>query len=263
MQARVASPAVMKASSVMVMVLACFFAASPRLPAQPAGGGRGSGAGQSQPAHAQNPPAAQPPKPANEQNNQNPFPEDISNIPVIPSQNTPSAIYGEGGDAGRISMPASESDPVLSPEDAAAAAEGGEQSSSSSTAGMRDLLSPVNDEKQSRRRHDRNEDEPKFHETAANDESVGKYYLDNQNWKAALSRFESAMVLDPENPDVYWGLAESERNLGQFAEARANYLKVMEYDPGGHLSKEAKKALKNPEIANAKAQTVQSSTTRQ
>ncbi len=262
-EARATVPEAMKAAVAMTMALASLFVLAPLLCAQAQNGGSGSGAGQSQPAHAQNPPAVQSPKPTSQQNNQNPFPEDLSNIPVIPSQNTPSAIYGEGGDTGRIPMPASESDPVLSPEDAAAAAEGGEQSSSSSTAGLRDLLSPVNGEKQSKRGHDKDVDEPQFHETAANDENVGKYYLDNQNWKAALSRFESAMVLDPENPDVYWGMAESERHLGQFAEARANYMKVIEYDPGGHLSKEAKKALKTPEIANAKAQTAQSSTAQQ
>ena len=61
------------------------------------------------------------------------------------------------------------------------------------------------------------------------------------------------MVLDPENPDVYWGLAEAERHLGQFAEAKANYLKVMEYDPDSRHSKDAKKILKEPEMTNARA----------
>ena len=36
-------------------------------------------------------------------------------------------------------------------------------------------------------------EEPK--ETAKEDISVGKYYLDQKNWKAALSRFQSALVL--------------------------------------------------------------------
>jgi tetratricopeptide (TPR) repeat protein len=82
---------------------------------------------------------------------------------------------------------------------------------------------------------------------------VGKYYLDNKNWKAALSRFESALVLDPDNPDVYWGLAESQRHLGNFADARANYQKVVDYDPDSRHGKDARKALKDPEIANAKS----------
>ena len=254
----------MRRSFAFAVIIFGLAVSGPLLCAQAPSNGSGSGSGQSrQAAHSQNPPAAQSPTRTDQQGNQNPFPEDISNVPVIPSHNTPSTIYGQGDDTGRIPMPASESDPVRSPEDAAAAAESGEQDSSSSTAGLRDLLSPVNDEKQSNRRHGKNEDQPEFHETAANDESVGKYYLDNQNWKAAHSRFESAMVLDPENPDVYWGLAESERHLGEFAKARENYLKVMEYDPGGHLSKEAKKALKSPEIANANLQPSQPSTAQQ
>jgi TolA-binding protein len=64
------------------------------------------------------------------------------------------------------------------------------------------------------------------------------------------------MVLAPENPDVYWGLAESQRHLGKMAEARANYQLVVDYDPDSRHGKDAMKALKTPEIANAKAQPV-------
>ena len=39
---------------------------------------------------------------------------------------------------------------------------------------------------------------------------------------------------------------------GDFADARANYLKVTEYDPDSRHAKDARKALKDPEIANAK-----------
>jgi tetratricopeptide (TPR) repeat protein len=84
---------------------------------------------------------------------------------------------------------------------------------------------------------------------------VGKYYLDIKNWRAALSRFQSALVLSPEDPEVYWGLAESARYLGNFADARGYYQKVIEYDPGSKHAKEAEKALKDPQIENAKAAT--------
>jgi tetratricopeptide (TPR) repeat protein len=89
-------------------------------------------------------------------------------------------------------------------------------------------------------------------ETAARDISVAKYYLDNQNWRAAMSRYQSALVLAPEDPEVYWGLAVSQQHMGDFANARANYEKVIEYDPDSKHGKEAKKALKEPELANAK-----------
>lgn len=90
-------------------------------------------------------------------------------------------------------------------------------------------------------------------ESPENDIHVGDYYMSVQNWRAALSRFQSALVLEPENPDVYWGLAESERHMGNYALARQHYLKVLEYDPGSRHAKEAKKALREPDIANAKA----------
>jgi TolA-binding protein len=61
------------------------------------------------------------------------------------------------------------------------------------------------------------------------------------------------MVLAPEEPEVFWGLAESARHLGNFADARAYYLKVIEYDPDSKHAKEAKKALEDPKIENAKA----------
>jgi tetratricopeptide (TPR) repeat protein len=60
------------------------------------------------------------------------------------------------------------------------------------------------------------------------------------------------MVLSPDEPEVYWGLAESDRHLGKFAEARTYYQKVLDYDPDGPHGKAARKALKDPEIANAK-----------
>ena len=74
-----------------------------------------------------------------------------------------------------------------------------------------------------------------------------------KHWKAALSRYQSALVTDPENPDVYWGIAESQRQLGDYANAKANYQKLMEYDPDSKHGKEAKKLLKEPQLANAPA----------
>jgi tetratricopeptide (TPR) repeat protein len=95
--------------------------------------------------------------------------------------------------------------------------------------------------------------EPEHKETSQEDIEVGGYYLDTKNWKAALSRFESAMVLAPDEPEVYWGLAESERHLGNLAAARAITRKWPNTIPDSKHGKEAMKALKEPEIANAKA----------
>jgi len=198
----------------------------------------------------------QSPSRTQQQNNQNPFPEDTNSIPVMPSKGTAELPPGVGDrQQDRVYLPEADFDPVRSPEDAAAAAEAGETNSSSSLAGMGDLLPGPDDDTTRPGKHNRKDSDivPEHHETAAEDENVGKYYLDNKDWRAALSRYESALVLDPDNPDVYWGLAESQRHLGKTADARANYQKVIEYDPDSRHAKDAKKALRDPDMENAAA----------
>jgi hypothetical protein len=246
----------MRAAFSAVLVLACLAIAGARLRAQAPS--NPSGSSQNQPAAgAQIPPAAQTPARVQTQSDQNPFPEDTTDVPVLPTRSSPGTIPGDNDEspAGRIPMPAADVDPVRSPEEAGAAAENQQQGSSSSSAGMSGLFPPADDDAQpqpTKRNRKGQQIDPEHHETAAEDESVGSYYLDNKDWRAALSRYQSALVLDPDNPDVYWGLAEAERHLGNFAEARANYQKVMDYDPGSRHAKEARKALEDPAIANAK-----------
>jgi tetratricopeptide (TPR) repeat protein len=250
---------VVKVVLAWAVILGCGLAAGPRVCAQaPANGNpnapsnaqTGAPSGTSQ----QKQPAANQQAPA--QPGSNPFPEDESTVPVMPTKNTPEVPAGDAGGAVNLGtlFPAGDMDPVRSP-DNAGGAEGQADGFSSSSSGIDSLLPPPDADTGNAGKHHgkRGDDEvPQHHETAAEDENVGKYYLDNKNWRAALSRFESAMVLDPDNPDVYWGLAESQRHLGNFAEARANYQKVMEYDPDSKHAKEAKKALEEPEPANAK-----------
>ncbi len=186
--------------------------------------------------------------------NGNPFPEDEDSAPVLPSGSSAAdTVPGETG-AGPAA-PAVDRDPVRSPDDASAPGSADTQGFSSSTSGLDNILNPPDSDirpKKGGKGGDAAADEmPR--ETPKEDLDVGNYYMDNKDWKGALSRFQSALILAPDNPDVYWGLAECERHLGQYAQARENYLKVIEYDPDSHHAKEAKKALKNPEIANAKA----------
>lgn len=242
----------MKRGLAIALVLAGLLAAAARVSAQSPAGGDAAGSGQSKPSdQGQKPAAAQP------QTGSNPFPEDTSTVPLLPSKGTPvlpegtykGDEYESGG--GRVALPGEDLDPVRSPDDPAPAAGSGQQEdSSSSLSGLDKLLPPPDDDQTGRKK--KKEKESTHQEAASEDINVGGYYLDRKNWKAAYSRFQSALILDPENPDVYWGLAEAERQLGDFTNARAHYEKVLEYDPDSKHGKEARKALKDPAIANAK-----------
>jgi tetratricopeptide (TPR) repeat protein len=171
----------------------------------------------------------------------------------------PEGTYG-GGAGGGAPLAAEDTDPVRSPEEAGKSAGNGQgDNSSSSQAGLDAILPPGSDDDQTdnsgKRRKLSVKDQPHT-ESASEDVNVGKYYLESKNWKAALSRFQSAMVLDPENPEAYWGIAEADRHLSDFADARTYYQKLLDYDPDGPHGKEARKALKDPQIANAKSPSI-------
>ncbi len=214
-------------------------------------------------AWSQTPPLQQDQKkqPAQQQQNppaSNPFPEDTGNVPVLPNGKATAApeapnAAGPGADPGAAAaLPRTDVDPVRSPDEPVPDSTVNSSGSSSSSAELANILAPPSDEETRKSKKDKGE-EPEHTETAKDDENVGAYYLEQKNWRAALSRFQSALVLDPENPDVYWGLAEAQRHLGDNANAKANYMKVMEYDPDSKHAKEAKKVLKEPEMAGAAA----------
>jgi len=234
----------MKRSFSIALVVACCLGTGPRLSAQ----AQEAGSSQNQPAAEAQKPAANEQKPGSTKSESNPFPEDTTSVPVLPTSSSPAAAAPDmNSDSSKARLPEKDMDPVRSPDDPAGSApSGNDDSSSSSLQGLDQLLpAPGADipEKQV----------PTHQVGAKEDLSVGSFYLDQKNWKGALSRFESALVLDPENPDVYWGLAESERHLGKYSEAKAHYQKVVEYDPGSKRAKEASRQLKQPELANAPA----------
>ena len=186
----------------------------------------------------------------------NPFPGDTKNVPVMPTTITPDVPAASPDEAvDKMAAPFEDLDPVKSPD----TADGGTdivqgRESSSDIKSMDSLLpTPGDDEPTGKGKHKNDALAGPPKETSKEDISVGNYYLDNKKWKAALSRFQSAMVLAPDEPEIYWGLAEANRHLGNFVEAKANYQKVVDYDPDSKHGKEAKKALKEPELANAAA----------
>ena len=225
---------------VALLLAGILMAGAPALSAQDA-----SQKQQKQPSSSQSPSSPPP------QADGNPFPGDVSTVPVMPSRSAPDFSSDIEG-LGRAAAPPRDLDPVASPEDVAPGGSESTSGFSSSQSGLSNLTTPPPPEPGQKKRGGDDSVFAPEHENPKQDLSVGNYYLDNQDWRGALSRFESALVLAPDNPDVYWGLAECQRHLGQYAAARQNYLKVMEYDPGSHHAKEAKKRLRDPQIANAK-----------
>lgn len=188
----------------------------------------------------------------------NPFPGEDSNAPVLPTTNMPAPAEGDENLAASGSVPSVDSDPVRSPESSelmTTTPSGVDSMESSSLAGIdtssTDDSQSGNPAAKSRANHSRKLEvpAPEHKETAQEDISVGMFYLDQKDWKGALSRFQSAMVLDPENPDVFFGLAEVERHMGKIQEARQHYQRVVDYDPDSKHGKQAKKALKELQAA--------------
>jgi len=233
-------------SSVVMMLAAClaaFSAATPQLRAQaPAAGDA-----------AQKPASGGSAAPSSA----NPFPEDMSTVPVLPAASGPAVPVSKDDEiaspSGRVLFSSDETDPVRSPDDPAPEAVSDQPGeSSSSLKGLEGVLPRADEEQPSGRRKLKvKKEEPTHEETAKEDVTVGGYYLEKKNWKAAQSRFQSAMVLDPEDPEVYWGLAESAYHLGDYVAARGWYIKLLDYDPDGPHGKQARKAIKDPQVANA------------
>jgi hypothetical protein len=243
----------MKRGFWFALIFAGCLAAAPQMYAQTQTGGGGAGSPQNKPAGQQ--PGQPPVQPAGA----NQFPEDTNSVPLLPAKNAPGSPDGSysGGDNGlgiaRTARPGEDLDPVRSPDDPVATPDNAPGDGSSSSLAGLDRVLPGPDDDRTDKKKKLSVKEPTHKEAASKDIEVGGYYLETKNWKAAESRFESAMVLDPDNPDVFWGLAEAERHLGDFADAKKYYQTVLDYDPDSKHGKEARKALKEPEIANAKA----------
>jgi tetratricopeptide (TPR) repeat protein len=200
--------------------------------------------------------AAQSPQPA-AQSPSNPFPENSAKIPVVPTDptaETPAMPNDETAEATALMLPSEDRDPARSPDDVEDNTAPGELSSSSLKGNDKVLPWNGNDEEKKGRHRKLEvpaESKPKTKKDVATDNiQVASYYLERKNWQAALSRFESAMVMDPENPDIYFGLAVTEQHLGRLASARTHYQMVAEFDPDSKQGKEARRALKDPAIVN-------------
>jgi tetratricopeptide (TPR) repeat protein len=78
---------------------------------------------------------------------------------------------------------------------------------------------------------------------AAHDIDVGETYLSSNSYDAARERFEEAMRLTPDNPLIYFRLAQALQGLQRLDPARMYYRKYLELEPQGKFVKNARKAI--------------------
>ena len=78
---------------------------------------------------------------------------------------------------------------------------------------------------------------------AAHDIDVGETYLAGNNFDSARQRFEEALRLTPDNPLIWFRLAQSLQGMQRLDPARLYYKKYLEAQPKGKFAKNAKKAI--------------------
>jgi tetratricopeptide (TPR) repeat protein len=88
---------------------------------------------------------------------------------------------------------------------------------------------------------------------ADKDVEVGTWYLKLKNYRAALERFNDALVYKPNDAEATFGLAVTQEKLDLFAQARKTYSKYLEILPEGPRAKECHEALKRLESRAAAA----------
>ena len=78
---------------------------------------------------------------------------------------------------------------------------------------------------------------------AEHDINVGETYLAGNNFESARERFEEALRLTPDNPLIWFRLAQSLQGVQRLDPARLYYKKYLEAQPKGKFAKNAKKAI--------------------
>jgi tetratricopeptide (TPR) repeat protein len=79
---------------------------------------------------------------------------------------------------------------------------------------------------------------------AAKDVEVGQYYLRHKNYRAALDRFNEALLYKPKDAEATYGVAQAQEKMGLAEQAYKNYLLYLEIFPGGPSAKDCQEALK-------------------
>jgi tetratricopeptide (TPR) repeat protein len=78
---------------------------------------------------------------------------------------------------------------------------------------------------------------------AQKDLEVGDYYFRRENYHAAASRYQEALIYKPKDADATFKLAQALEKLKQYDDARDNYAAFLKILPNGKMADEARKAL--------------------
>ena len=78
---------------------------------------------------------------------------------------------------------------------------------------------------------------------AAHDINVGETYLAGNNFDAARERFEEALRFTPDNPLIWFRLAQALQGMQRLDPARLYYRKYLEAEPKGKFAGNARKAI--------------------
>ncbi len=79
---------------------------------------------------------------------------------------------------------------------------------------------------------------------ADKDIEVGNYYLRLKNYRAALDRFNDALLYKPRDAEATYGLAVTEEKLDLLSQAHKNYQEYLKILPSGPHAKESQDAIK-------------------
>lgn len=94
---------------------------------------------------------------------------------------------------------------------------------------------------------------------AAKDVEVGDFYFRRKNYRAALNRYQEALLYKPDYAIANFRLGETFERLEQTEEAVSHYQAYLKVLPHGPLSKDAEKAIQK--LTTEKSQTSQSKLT--
>lgn len=91
---------------------------------------------------------------------------------------------------------------------------------------------------------------------AAKDVEVGEYYLKRKNYRAALDRFNEALLYKPNDAEATIRLAQTQEKLELYALAYQNYQNYLKMLKDGPFAKDAHEAIKRiePQLSKAEPQ---------